>query len=179
MTLQKKICMLGSFGVGKTSLVSQFVHSIFSEKYLSTIGVKIDKKVVPLARDRDVNLILWDLAGDDHFDRLKSSYLKGSSGFLLVVDGCRRETLTVAEGIVERESESLGGLPFVCVINKADLEVDWEVQPEDIARLRAKGWEVVALSASWKDQVDDLFTRFAARITRSSAATAQPATLAR
>ena len=40
--MQKKICVLGGFAVGKTSLVARFVSSIFSDKYLSTVGVKID-----------------------------------------------------------------------------------------------------------------------------------------
>ena len=44
LTLQKKICMLGGFSVGKTSLVKRFVASVFSETYLTTVGVKIDKK---------------------------------------------------------------------------------------------------------------------------------------
>lgn len=60
--LQKKICMLGGFSVGKTSLVRRYVHSVFSDAYLTTVGVKIDKKIVTLP-DRTVNLILWDLAG--------------------------------------------------------------------------------------------------------------------
>jgi GTPase SAR1 family protein len=62
--LQKKICMLGGFSVGKTSLVKRFVESVFSEAYLTTVGVKIDKKAVDLG-DRAVNLILWDVAGED------------------------------------------------------------------------------------------------------------------
>ena len=62
--LQKKICMLGGFSVGKTSLVRRFVKSIFSETYLTTVGVKIDKKSVALP-DKTVDLILWDLAGED------------------------------------------------------------------------------------------------------------------
>ena len=60
--LQKKICMLGGFSVGKTSLVRRFVQSIFSETYLTTVGVKIDKKSVELP-GKTVDLILWDLAG--------------------------------------------------------------------------------------------------------------------
>src|SRR2546421_781201 len=44
--IQKKVCMIGTSGVGKTSLVAKFVHSIFSDKYLTTVGVKIDKKTV-------------------------------------------------------------------------------------------------------------------------------------
>jgi GTPase SAR1 family protein len=59
--VQKKVCMLGGFSVGKTSLVKRFVESVFSETYLTTVGVKIDKKTVDLG-DRAVNLILWDVA---------------------------------------------------------------------------------------------------------------------
>ncbi|HEY6563819.1 MAG TPA: hypothetical protein VIY86_04945, partial [Pirellulaceae bacterium] len=44
--IQKKICLLGSFAVGKTSLVARFVHSAFSDKYLTTVGVKVDRKVM-------------------------------------------------------------------------------------------------------------------------------------
>ena len=61
--IQKKICMLGAFAVGKTSLVKRYVHSMFSDKYLSTVGVKIDKKVLHNG-DSEVMLMLWDLYGD-------------------------------------------------------------------------------------------------------------------
>ena len=44
--IQKKVCMAGTSGAGKTSLVAKFVHSIFSDKYLTTVGLKIDKKTV-------------------------------------------------------------------------------------------------------------------------------------
>ena len=44
--IQKKICMLGAFAVGKTSLVQRYVHSLYSDKYLTTVGVKIDKKAL-------------------------------------------------------------------------------------------------------------------------------------
>ena len=88
-TIQKKICMLGAFSVGKTSLVKRYVASVFSETYLTTVGVKIDKKTVDLA-GRVVNLILWDLAGEDDIASLRMSYLRGSAGYVLVADGTRR-----------------------------------------------------------------------------------------
>ena len=94
-TLKKKICLLGSFGVGKTSLVARFVHSLFSDKYHTTVGVKIDKKTVDLG-DRAVNLILWDVAGEDDISTLRMSYLRGSAGYVLVADGTRPSTLEVA-----------------------------------------------------------------------------------
>src|SRR6187200_563405 len=90
--IHKKVCMLGGFAVGKTSLVSRYVSSIFSDTYLSTVGVKIDKK--QLAVDgRDVTLMLWDLYGQDDFQTVQASQLRGMSGFLLVVDGTRYGTL--------------------------------------------------------------------------------------
>jgi DAPkinase-like Roc (Ras of Complex) protein len=73
--LQKKICMLGAFSVGKTTLVKRYVESVFSEKYITTVGVKIDKKVVDLP-NRTVNLILWDMAGEDDASTIRMSYLR-------------------------------------------------------------------------------------------------------
>jgi small GTP-binding protein len=86
---QKKICMLGSFSVGKTSLVARYVSSVFSDKYLTTVGVKIDKKTVAVD-GADVTLLLWDIYGEDDFQKLRMSYLRGASGYLLVVDGTWR-----------------------------------------------------------------------------------------
>ena len=84
--IQKKICMIGSFGVGKTSLVARFVRSIFSEKYQTTVGVKIDKKVVEVG-GQQVTLVLWDIAGEDALTTVRVSQLRGASGYILVVDG--------------------------------------------------------------------------------------------
>jgi small GTP-binding protein len=82
-TLQKKICMIGAFSVGKTSLVKRYVQSVFSETYLTTVGVKIDKKTVDVS-GRTVNLILWDVAGEDDIGSLRMSYLRGAAGYVLV-----------------------------------------------------------------------------------------------
>ena len=79
--LQKKICMLGGFSVGKTSLVKRYVQSIFSETYLTTVGVKIDKKTVELS-DRTVTLILWDLAGEDDINTFRMTNMRGAAGYV-------------------------------------------------------------------------------------------------
>ena len=102
--IQKKICMLGGFAVGKTSLVARYVTSMFSEKYLTTVGVKIDKKQVAVD-GRDVTLMLWDIYGQDDFQDVQTSQLRGMSGYLLVVDGTRRATLETARETASRTEE--------------------------------------------------------------------------
>ena len=124
--IQKKICMVGSFAVGKTSLVNRFVKSIFSEKYLTTVGVKIDKKTVDVD-GRTVNLMLWDLYGEDEFQKLQMSYLRGSSGYFLVVDGTRKETLDKAMALRKRVAAAVGPVPHLMLFNKADLSEQWEI----------------------------------------------------
>ena len=102
--IQKKICMIGASGVGKTSLVAKFVHSMFSDKYLTTVGVKIDKKTVSVD-GAEVMLMIWDLAGDDDFQRLQTSYLRGTSGYLA---GRRRDARDHARS-GDRNSGTRGG----------------------------------------------------------------------
>ena len=76
--VKKKICMLGTFAVGKTSLVQRFVRSVFSDRYLTTVGVRIDQKTLTVD-DRQVELILWDIHGDDEFQNVRSKTATGKA----------------------------------------------------------------------------------------------------
>jgi len=162
--LQKKICMIGGFSVGKTSLVKRFVESIFSEAYLTTVGVKIDKKTVDLGGS-SVNLILWDVAGEDEISSFRMSYLRGSAGYVLVADGTRPSTLDVALSLRERIEKENGPLPFVLLLNKSDLQDQWAIGPDDVEKLRQSGLSVRASSARSGDGVEDAFRELAVRVT--------------
>jgi small GTP-binding protein len=164
-TQQKKICMLGGFSVGKTSLVKRYVSSVFSETYMTTVGVKIDKRIVELL-GRTVNLILWDLAGEDDVASLRMSYLRGAAGYVLVADGTRPSTLAVALSLRERAEASYGILPFVLLLNKNDLVDQWAVSEAEIARLRDAGWWVQSTSARTGEGVEDAFMSLAVRVAR-------------
>lgn len=162
-TLQKKVCMLGGFSVGKTSLVKRYVASVFSEAYLTTVGVKIDKKTVDLP-DRVVNLILWDLAGEDDIASLRMSYLRGAAGYVLVADGTRPSTLEVAVSLRRRVEAEFGGLPFVLLLNKNDLKEEWAIGDGEVADLEQSGWWVRPTSARTGEGVEDAFKTLAVRL---------------
>ncbi|PPQ30588.1 Rab family GTPase [Rhodopila globiformis] len=164
-TLQKKICMLGAFSVGKTSLVRRYVESVFSDTYLTTVGVKIDKKTVDLA-GRAVNLILWDLAGEDDISALRLSYLRGAAGYVLVADGTRPATLDVAMSLRGRVEADYGPLPFVLLLNKNDLAGQWAIPDGDMDGLRTNGWWPRATSARTGEGVEEAFMDLAVRTVR-------------
>jgi small GTP-binding protein len=132
--IQKKVCILGAAGVGKTSLTAQFVYSKFSEKYLSTMGVKIDRKCVDV-KDKQVNLMIWDIHGEEKYKKIATSYLRGASGIITVIDGTRPDTIVTAKEILQRVEDSLGVIPNVFLVNKVDLTDEWCVSHEDIQAL--------------------------------------------
>jgi len=161
--LQKKICMVGAFATGKTSLVARFVHSIFSEKYHTTVGVKIDKKSLTI-QDTNVNLILWDIYGEDEFQKLQLSYLRGSSGYLLIVDGTRNHTLEIALNLQSRVEEMMGKIPFILVLNKWDMKHEWEIDNLEIESIVQRGLTVIKTSAKNGLGVDEVFQTLAKKI---------------
>jgi len=154
--IQKKICMLGSFSVGKTSLVRRYIDSLFSDKYHTTVGVKVDKKNVSVG-ETDVMMMLWDLAGEDEFCKINPSYLRGSAGYLLVVDGTRPATLEKAIEVQKKATVQLGDIPFIMVLNKCDLEDEWTINQNTVDNLIEQGWSIIKSSAKSGENVDEMF----------------------
>ena len=152
--------MVGQFGVGKTSLVRRYVDSVFDERYLTTVGVKIDRKDVAVG-PATVTLMLWDLAGEDDLAQLNVSHLRGASGYILVVDGCRAASFVKAIELQERINGQLGSLPFVLVLNKCDLRDQWEVKP---AAVTERGWPIFETSAKAGTGVEEMFVALAGKL---------------
>ena len=154
--IQKKVCMVGAFATGKTSLVSRFVRSIYSDVYHSTVGVKIDKKVIKL-KEQEVNLILWDIHGEDEFQRVQMSYMRGASGYFLVVDATRGYTLDKAFYLQQKVEASIGKVPFILLLNKSDLIDEWEIDDRIIENISQKNWLVIKSSAKTGLGVEEAF----------------------
>jgi len=160
--ISKKIAMLGMWGVGKTSLVQQFVNSIYDDKYHATLGVKVDKKVVK-AGDQDVNLMLWDIAGSEDNFSVPMNYVKGAAGYLLVLDGTRAKSLESGAELVEIINREVGKLPFVIMINKSDLP--WEMTEADVENVLGEhGQPWFSGSAKTGENVDLAFHTLAQNV---------------
>lgn len=161
--MQKKICLLGSFAVGKTSLADRFVRSIFSERYRTTVGVRIHKKTIQIG-EKAVDLIIWDLAGENELVVLRTAYLRGAAGYLLVADGTRPDTLDKAIDLHRRATSELGVVPFLLVVNKMDRAEEWSI-PEDILQdLSRRGWPVLRASAKSGRGVTEAFAEIAQKV---------------
>ncbi|HTK46346.1 MAG TPA: Rab family GTPase [Gemmatimonadaceae bacterium] len=158
--LQKKICMVGMFGTGKTCLVQRYVHSLFSVKYLTTVGVKIDRREVQ-SGGQPVMLMLWDLEGRDEVRNINPSYLKGAHGVLYVVDGTRRDTFEKLFEIRDLVKHTIGDVPSVVALNKSDLTDQWTLAAADERRLGSEGLSALQTSAKSGTGVEAAFQRLA------------------
>jgi len=158
--IQKKLCMLGAFAVGKTSLTRRFVHSLYSDKYLTTVGVKIEKKPLSV-NGQEVSLIIWDIQGEDEFGKINPAYLRGSAGYFLVADGTRGATLDTVLDIARAADAANPGAARVLALNKADLADAWEIPAPRIAELSAAGWAVLKTSARSGEGVEAAFESLA------------------
>lgn len=128
--IQKKICLLGASSVGKTSLVKKFVEGIFNEKYLTSIGVKVDKKLVSVNK-QEVQLMLWDVEGYDRYNVFQEKYLRGAAAYIIVVDQTRKASLL--EGIdIHSLVRKITNVPSILSINKSDLQANCLLDDEQI-----------------------------------------------
>lgn len=175
-TVSKKMCLVGDFGVGKTSLIRRFVDRQFSDQYLSTVGVKISRKNVELeqaeqAAKKNVQLLIWDLEGHTKFKAIAPSYLQGSSGAIVVADMTRQETV---ENLAERIQLVLSVNPkavLIVALNKADL-----VDEEKVAKLAesvpfTEKDRVIATyttSAKTGKGVDEMFQKLAKKMVEAT-----------
>lgn len=147
--------MLGSSAVGKTSLVRHYVDGIFSEKYLTTLGVKIDKKQLTV-QNKDFQFILWDIEGTDKYSAFQPRYLRGASALILVTDCTRIQTYIDAADIF-KQARAVTNVPIVLVINKIDLESHWQLNEQTLFDPEQDFINVIYTSAKTGQSVEQLF----------------------
>lgn len=168
--ITKKICLLGDFSVGKTSLIRRFVEGKFSDEYLSTIGVKISRKSLEITKESELyqlNLLLWDLEGNTKFKSITPSYLKGAVGAIIVADLSRPNTLSSLSEHINLFYQVNNQGVIIIALNKADL-----ISPEKLSKLTQSytlknDRQVVGTyltSAKSGDMVEEMFFQLAHEI---------------
>jgi small GTP-binding protein len=162
--IQKKVCLLGDFAVGKTSLVRRYVEGKFDDKYMSTIGVKISRRTI-VRDDITLNLLIWDLAGGEDFDQMTSRYLLGAAGALIVCDLTRQKTIKTMTDYAKQLQEQQPEAALVLAANKADLVAERVIDDETMTAV-GRQLEAPFLLTSAKDgqNVEEAFELLADRL---------------
>ena len=169
--IKKKICLLGSFAVGKTSLIKRFVYSRFDEKYLTTIGVKISQKILPPlqysgnSQLTQYSFLIWDIAGMEKFDKVVMNYYRGASGALAVADLTRPETIPQLQVVCDRFISVNPAARLLIVGNKLDIfqENDKIINSLKKTALNFSGGYILT-SAKTGARVEDAFYMLAKNI---------------
>lgn len=125
--ISKKVVLAGHFGVGKTSLIRRFVHQQFSDQYLTTIGVKIDKKIVSI-NGATINLILWDVAGEQSSVKIPKSYFAGAHALMYIFDLTRPETYTNLDQEIFEIAKINQNIQTCILGNKSDAVTKQEIE---------------------------------------------------
>lgn len=157
MKISKKVILLGFFGVGKTSLIKRFVHQKFDEQYLTTIGVKVDKKVIDV-HGVQLSMLIWDIAGESSQQKVPQSYKLGSNGILYVFDVTRPASYETIHDELTALKDLLPNVPIQVVANKIDL-----LDEKSVFDLKEKiGLEnIVSTSAKSGVGVEEAFEKLA------------------
>jgi small GTP-binding protein len=158
--ISRKVILTGSFGVGKTSLFNQFIYQKFDDKYLTTIGVKVNNKIVE-ANGQKVSMMVWDIAGEVSQDKVPVSYFLGASGIIYVMDLSRTLTFANLEADIQFLRDVAPNGDILIVANKVDL-----VTPDQLSAIAQDiphSWDY-ATSAKTGENVDALFSDMAKRL---------------
>ena len=161
MTVSKKVILLGHYGVGKSSLTRRFVHRKFSDQYSTTIGVNIEKKIVTLAENQEVSMIIWDIAGESSHQKVPQSYKLGAHGIIYVVDLTRPTTYENLDTEVQILKKFVPNVPILVIANKKDLFTEKE-RADLIKQLPLLPFALS--SAKTGENVDNIFQELAQKM---------------
>jgi small GTP-binding protein len=164
-----KLAVLGDAGVGKTSLVNQFVEERFKEDYKATMGVNLIMKTIKLEQiNSNARLILWDIAGQEQYEKTRGAYYEGCTGALLVYDITRYSSFENIEykwlTDYKKHVEKVGS--YILIGNKNDLEDQRYVFKDDANKMaeRIKAIEFIETSAKTGKNVEKAFLNLTSKI---------------
>ncbi|XP_014793937.1 PREDICTED: ras-related protein Rab-12 [Calidris pugnax] len=156
-----QVIIIGSRGVGKTSLMERFTDDTFCEACKSTVGVDFKIKTVEL-RGKKIRLQIWDTAGQERFNSITSAYYRSAKGIILVYDITKKETFDdLPKWMKMIDKYASEDAELLLVGNKLDCEVDREItrqQGEKFAQ-QITGMRFCEASAKDNFNVDEIFLK--------------------
>jgi small GTP-binding protein len=163
--ISKKITLIGDFSAGKTSLIRRFVDNQFSDKYLSTIGVKISKKEIP-TNTNIIQGLIWDIEGGTPTKPINKTYLRGMHGCIIVADITREETINSIESYIQIANEIVPNVPLVVALNKSDKidEAQVKISLDNLQSKYENRYNIFDTSAKTGLNVENLFSALANNI---------------
>jgi len=158
-----KLILGGEGGVGKTSMVHRFVDDLFQTDYKSTIGTSIMKKECDFeGLESKVRFVIWDLAGQAQFQRVRQTYLSNAEAGILVFDVTRKDTFNSVEKWFKEIMSASKSIYLILVGNKVDLVEDRQVTKEEGENLAKKlNLSYFEASAKTGENVNDAFNMLA------------------
>ena len=121
--IKLKIMVLGESMVGKTSLINRYTNDKFVERYLCTIGIDFQEKIVK-KNDREVKIQIWDTAGQERYRNVAKSYFQTSNGFVIAYDINNKDSFEKVKYWIEQiKTISDEKTKFVLVGTKCDLQL--------------------------------------------------------
>lgn len=165
-----KIVLLGHPGVGKSSLITRFVHNRFSASYLMTIGVDILSKQLFVGND-EVLFLISDIGGQERFASVREKFYRGAKGCLLVFDLTRENTLEALSAWKSGLDGVEDDVIYFVVGNKADLKDQIVVSREEalkvVRELELPENSFFITSAKTGEHVEEAFATFARELIKS------------
>ena len=149
-TMKFKTVIIGEAGVGKTSIVQQFVNKCFQEKYVETIGVEFFTKTFKI-NDKIIKAEIWDTAGSERFASITKNYYRGADGALIVYDISNKTTFDNVENwFNEIKNSCKEDAEIILIGNKNDLENQRQVSNNMLINL-GKNLGIAVMETSAKD----------------------------
>lgn len=165
-----KIVLLGDPGVGKSSLITRFVHNRFQASYLMTIGVDILSKQLFVGKD-EVLFLISDIGGQERFASVREKFYRGARGCFLVFDLTRNNTLNSVKAWKKGLESVEEDVIYFLIGNKADLKEQVAVSQESIdaivEELNLPKDSFFITSAKTGEKVEESFVTFSKELMKA------------
>ncbi|UCE38232.1 MAG: GTP-binding protein [Thermoplasmata archaeon] len=162
--VSSKICFIGDGGVGKTSLIRRYVHDMFDDKYITTIGTKVSRKELIFDYPHrnvqvQLNAMIWDIMGQRAFrGLLKEAYFNGANGILGVCSLTDLDSLLSLVDWINSVKAMVGDIPIMILVNKSDLKEHSQFGDKEIQQIATLiGAEFLYTSAKTGENVPSAF----------------------